>query len=92
MSAETLSLLETARAGDNDACARLLTENAGLIWSVARRYYGRGVDPEDLYQLGCLGFVKAVRGFEPPLGPSSPPTPSPRSPGRSAAFSGTTAR
>ena len=68
MSAETLSLLETARAGDNDACARLLTENAGLIWSVARRYYGRGVDPEDLYQLGCLGFVKAVRGFDPAFG------------------------
>jgi RNA polymerase sporulation-specific sigma factor len=68
VSAETLSLLETARAGDNDACARLLTENAGLIWSVARRYYGRGVDPEDLYQLGCLGFVKAVRGFDPAFG------------------------
>lgn len=68
MSAETLSLLETARAGDNDACTRLLTENAGLIWSVARRYYGRGVDPEDLYQLGCLGFIKAVRGFDPAFG------------------------
>ena len=68
MSAETLSLLEAAREGDNDACARLLEENAGLIWSVARRYFGRGVDPEDLYQLGCLGFVKAVRGFDPAFG------------------------
>ena len=61
---DTLSLLDAARGGDNDACERLLLENSGLIWSVARRYYGRGADPEDLYQLGCLGFLKAVRGFD----------------------------
>ena len=61
---DTLSLLDAARGGDNDACERLLLENSGLIWSVARRYYGRGVDSEDLYQLGCLGFLKAVRGFD----------------------------
>jgi RNA polymerase sporulation-specific sigma factor len=60
--------LEAAREGDNDACTRLLEENNGLVWSVARRYFGRGVDPEDLYQLGCLGFVKAVRGFDPAFG------------------------
>lgn len=68
MSAETLPLLEAAREGDNGACTRLLEENSGLVWSVARRYFGRGVDPEDLYQLGCLGFVKAVRGFDPAFG------------------------
>ncbi len=62
--AEKLSLLETARQGDNDACQRLLEENAGLIWSIVRRYHGRGVEAEDLYQLGCLGFLKAVRGFD----------------------------
>ena len=62
--ADTPTLLEAARQGDNDACERLLLDNSGLIWSVARRYYGRGVDPEDLYQLGCLGFLKAVRGFD----------------------------
>lgn len=61
---DTPSLLEAAQAGDNEACERLLLDNSGLIWSVARRYYGRGVDPEDLYQLGCLGFLKAVRGFD----------------------------
>lgn len=64
MGADTRSLLEAAQGGDNDACERLILENSGLIWSVARRYYGRGVDPEDLYQLGCLGFLKAVRGFD----------------------------
>ncbi len=58
------ALLEAAQAGDNDACERLLIDNSGLIWSVARRYSGRGVDPEDLYQLGCLGFLKAIRGFD----------------------------
>ena len=68
MSGSTLPLLEAAREGDNDACGRLLEENSGLVWSVVRRYFGRGVDPEDLYQLGCLGFVKAVRGFDPAFG------------------------
>ena len=68
MAADTLSLLEAARQGDNDACARMMEENSGLIWSIVRRYYGRGVDPEDLYQLGCMGFLKAVRGFDPAFG------------------------
>ena len=66
--ADTPELLEEARRGDNDACTRILEENAGLIWSIVRRYYGRGTDPEDLYQLGCLGFLKAVRGFDPAFG------------------------
>lgn len=68
MAADTLSLLGAARQGDNDACARMMEENSGLIWSIVRRYYGRGVDPEDLYQLGCMGFLKAVRGFDPAFG------------------------
>ena len=42
----------------------LIVENSGLIWSVARRYFGRGVDADDLYQLGCMGFIKAVHGFD----------------------------
>lgn len=62
--ADTPELLEAAQAGDNEACARIIEENAGLIWSVVRRYYGRGAEPEDLYQLGCLGFLKAIRGFD----------------------------
>ena len=66
--ADTPDLLLQARDGDNGACERLMEENAGLIWSIVRRYYGRGVDPDDLYQLGCLGFLKAVRGFDPDYG------------------------
>lgn len=60
--------LEAARRGDNQACEQVLQENNGLIWSVVRRYYGRGVEPDDLYQLGCLGFLKAVQGYDPDFG------------------------
>lgn len=59
-----MTLLKAAQEGDNDACEQIVSENSGLIWSVVRRYYGRGVEPEDLYQLGCLGFLKAVQGFD----------------------------
>ena len=62
------ALLEAARGGDSAACEQVLLENNGLIWSVVRRYYGRGVEPDDLYQLGCLGFLKAVQGFDPEYG------------------------
>ena len=60
----TEELIQLAQAGDRDAAESLVTENAGLIWSIARRYTGRGTELEDLYQLGCLGFLKAVEGFD----------------------------
>ncbi len=61
---ETITLLRAAQSGDREAAGRMIEENAGLIWSVARRYFGRGVEPDDLYQLGCLGFLKAIGGFD----------------------------
>ena len=64
MTGEALDLLLQARQGDEEATSRVLEQNSGLIWAVVRRYYGKGVEPEDLYQLGCLGFLKAVRGFD----------------------------
>ena len=64
----TASLLEQARQGDTEARERLLQENVGLIWSVVRRFYGRGAEPDDLYQLGCLGFLKAIEGYDPAFG------------------------
>lgn len=57
-------LIRRAQAGDREASETLVTENAGLIWSVARRFIGRGTESDDLYQLGCLGFLKAVEGFD----------------------------
>ena len=68
MSRDMLSDIRSAQGGDRDAAGRLVEENAGLIWSIARRYFGRGVDPEDLYQLGCLGFLKAIEGFDESFG------------------------
>ena len=64
MTEEMRADLRAAREGDRSASERLVEENAGLIWSVARRFFGRGVDPEDLYQLGCVGFLKAIEGFD----------------------------
>lgn len=61
---ELLTLLDRAQNGDNDACQKVLTENVGLIWSIVKRYSGCGVDTDDLYQLGCIGFIKAVKGFD----------------------------
>lgn len=64
MSPDKLAMLDRAQSGDSEACGRMLEENSGLIWSVVRRYYGCGAEPEDLYQLGCIGFIKAVKGFD----------------------------
>jgi RNA polymerase sporulation-specific sigma factor len=64
MGQEIYESIRAAQAGDREAAGRLVEENAGLIWSVARRYFGRGADPEDLYQLGCVGFLKAIEGYD----------------------------
>ena len=58
------SLVKNAQAGDQKAAERLIVENSGLIWSVARHYFGRGIDNDDLYQLGCVGFIKAIKSFD----------------------------
>ena len=60
----TEELIARSQAGDKRAGEDLITENSGLIWSVARRFLGRGTEADDLYQLGCLGFLKAVEGFD----------------------------
>ena len=57
-------LLRQAQAGDARAMETLVEENTGLVWSVAKRFLGRGCEADDLYQLGCLGFLKAVEGFD----------------------------
>ena len=64
MSADRLVLIRRAQAGEREAAQQLVEENTGLIWSVARRFFGRGVEPDDLYQLGCVGFLKAIEGFD----------------------------
>lgn len=61
---KTEELIRRSQSGDIAASEQLVEENAGLIWSVARRFMGRGAEADDLYQLGCLGFLKAVEGFD----------------------------
>ena len=60
----TEELIRRAQTGEKEAMDVLVEENTGLIWAVARRFTGRGTEMEDLYQLGCLGFLKAVEGFD----------------------------
>ena len=57
---QLFALLDRAQNGDDEACEQVLLENSGLIWSIVRRYYGCGVETDDLYQLGWIGFIKAV--------------------------------
>lgn len=61
---ELNKLILASQAGDQKARDQLVEENTGLIWSVTRRFIGRGVESDDLFQLGCLGFLKAVDGFD----------------------------
>ena len=57
-------LLAAAQQGDRAAGEELLRENDKLIWSIVQRYANRGVETEDLFQLGCIGFLKAIEGFD----------------------------
>ena len=59
-----IELIKKSQQGDELARETLVKENTGLIWSVAKRFVGRGVEIDDLYQLGCLGFIKALDGFD----------------------------
>ena len=68
MSAELYQDIRLAQQGNRDVAGTIVEENAGLIWSVVRRFIGRGVDAEDLYQLGCVGLLKAIDGFDESFG------------------------
>lgn len=60
----TEELIALSQSGDQFAKELLVKENTGLIWSIAKRFLGRGAEADDLYQLGCLGFIKAIDGFD----------------------------
>jgi len=68
MSEDIYAAIKAAQAGDRERAGQLIEENSGLIWSIARRFFGRGVDADDLYQLGCVGFLKAIDGFDDSFG------------------------
>lgn len=60
----TIALIEKSHSGDESARAQLVEENTGLVWCVVRRFYGRGIDPEDLFQIGSIGLLKAIDKFD----------------------------
>ncbi len=61
---DTMELIRRAHNGDKSARDRLVTENMGLVWSIARRFTGRGAELEDLFQIGSIGLLKAIDNFD----------------------------
>ena len=53
-----------AQEGDSEALEKLIESNQGLLWSIVKRFVGRGYETEDLYQIACLGFVKCIKKFD----------------------------
>lgn len=61
---ETRQLIELSQKGDKEARERLIIENSGLIWSVVRKFIGRGYDADDLFQIGTIGLIKCIDKFD----------------------------
>ena len=60
----TIALIRRSHDGDKEAREQLVEENIGLIWCVVRRFCGRGTETEDLFQIGCIGLLKAIDKFD----------------------------
>ena len=60
---ETEEILEAQR-GNEEVLGKILQKNNGLIWSIIKRFTGRGYEVDDLYQIGCIGFIKAIQRFD----------------------------
>ena len=57
-------LIQRVKGGDEEAKAQLVKENEGLVWSVVKRFFSRGQEPEDLFQIGCIGLLKSIDKFD----------------------------
>ena len=64
MHENTIESIKKAQKGDKEELEKLINENNGLIWSIVKRFNGRGHDLEDLYQIGCIGFIKSIQRFD----------------------------
>jgi len=60
----TLALIDLAHKGDKEARDTIIQENMGLVYSIMKRFQNRGVEMEDLFQIGCIGLMKAVDKFD----------------------------
>ncbi len=61
---DVLDLIESAKSGDKDAQSLLVEKNIGLVWSIVRRFQNRGYEADDLFQIGCIGLIKAINKFD----------------------------
>ena len=59
----TIALIQRSHEGDEEAKAQLVEENTGLVWCIVRRFHNRGVEAEDLFQIGSIGLLKAIENF-----------------------------
>ena len=59
-----LESIKKAQNGDNNELEKLIDRNNGLIWSIVKRFNGRGYEIEDLYQIACVGFIKSIKRFD----------------------------
>ena len=60
----TIALIQRSHEGDEEAKAQLVEENTGLVWCIVRRFHNRGVEAEDLFQIGSIGLLKAIDKFD----------------------------
>lgn len=58
------TLLEEAASGNSEKMEILINKNIGLIWSIVKKFIGKGYETEDLYQIACIGFIKAIKRFD----------------------------
>ena len=68
MNSDVYELIERAKNGDADAKSYLVENNTGLVWSIVKKFYGRGYEADDLYQTGCVGLIKAIQKFDTSFG------------------------
>ena len=64
---EKIELLKLAKNGDKSARERMINGNLRLVLSVVQKFTGRGEPPDDLFQVGCIGLIKAIDNFDPNL-------------------------
>ena len=60
----TIALIQKSHNGDEKARTQLVEDNAGLVWCIVKRFYNRGVEAEDLFQIGNIGLLKAIDKFD----------------------------
>ncbi len=60
----SIEAIKKSQQGDKEELEKLIETNQGLIWSIVKRFIGRGYETEDLYQIGCIGFIKSIQRFD----------------------------